>query len=62
MRESIYAIASLWYTAWVDAGQPDLTRLAGQHFTEADAKEFQTLNDAWRSNRIKGREHEAPVP
>jgi hypothetical protein len=24
MRASIYAIASFWYTAWVEAGQPDL--------------------------------------
>ena len=24
MRASIYAIASFWYTAWIDAGQPDL--------------------------------------
>jgi len=27
MRLSIYAIACFWYTAWVDAGQPDLTSL-----------------------------------
>ena len=25
MRQSIYAVASFWYTAWVNAGQPDLT-------------------------------------
>lgn len=24
MRASIYAIASFWYTAWIEAGQPDL--------------------------------------
>lgn len=24
MRQSIYSVASLWYTAWVNAGQPDL--------------------------------------
>ena len=27
MRLSIYAIACFWYTAWIDAGQPDLTSL-----------------------------------
>ena len=27
MRLSIYAIACFWYTAWVDAGQPDLNTL-----------------------------------
>ncbi len=24
MRQSIFAVASFWYTAWVNAGQPDL--------------------------------------
>ena len=27
MRASILAVGSIWYTAWVDAGQPDLTKL-----------------------------------
>lgn len=27
MRQSIYSVASFWYTAWVDAGQPDLNGL-----------------------------------
>lgn len=60
MRESVYAVASFWYTAWADAGQPDLTKLLDQKFTEADIKEFQILNNAWRSNAAQGREHEAP--
>lgn len=29
MREAILAVSSVWYTAWVDAGQPDLRPLAG---------------------------------
>ena len=29
MREAILAVSSAWYTAWVDAGQPDLRPLAG---------------------------------
>ena len=24
MRSSVYAVASFWYTAWVEAGQPNL--------------------------------------
>lgn len=24
MKKSIHAIGSIWFTAWVDAGQPDL--------------------------------------
>jgi hypothetical protein len=26
MRASIITVGSLWYTAWVDAGQPDLSK------------------------------------
>jgi hypothetical protein len=29
MHAAIWAIASAWFTAWVDAGQPDLTQLRG---------------------------------
>jgi hypothetical protein len=32
MRQAIAAVASFWYTAWVDAGQPDLGGLAGRPF------------------------------
>lgn len=58
MRQSIYAVASFWYTAWVDAGQPDLSKLTSVNFTEADLKEFEQLNSAWRFNSIKSREHD----
>jgi len=58
MRQSIQAVASFWYTAWVNAGQPDLSTLSKVAFTEADLKEFETLNERWRSGVVKGREHE----
>ncbi len=62
MRQSIYAIASFWYTAWVNAGQPDLKKLASKDFSAEDIKEFEKLNNNWRNSAIKGREHEAPIP
>ncbi len=58
MRLAIFSVASFWYTAWVNAGQPDLTDLAKQTFSESDLKEFETLNEQWNSAKIKGREHE----
>ncbi|MBL7737856.1 MAG: S1/P1 Nuclease [Chitinophagaceae bacterium] len=58
MRQSIFAIASFWYTAWVNAGQPDLTRLSNREFSPEDLKEFEELNAAWKSGNTKGREHE----
>ena len=58
MRQSIFAVASFWYTAWVNAGLPDLTSLATQSFTETDLKEFELLNEEWQAGKIKGREHD----
>ncbi len=58
MRQSVFAVASFWYTAWVNAGQPDLKILANKTFSPEDLKEFESLNDAWRSGTIKGREHD----
>lgn len=58
MRQSILSIASFWYTAWVNAGQPHLTTLAKQKFSETDMKEFEKLNEEWKNGKVKGREHE----
>jgi hypothetical protein len=59
MRQSIYAIASFWYTAWVNAGQPDLKELVIQKFTETDLKEFENLNKQWSlGSKMIGREEQ----
>ncbi len=57
MRQSISSIASFWFTAWVNAGQPDLKSLVKQKFSEADIKEFEELNTKWNSGgKMIGRE------
>lgn len=57
MREAIFATASFWYTAWVNAGQPDLSELAKQSFSEKELQEFEHLNTEWRkASGILGRE------
>ncbi|MGB8194817.1 MAG: zinc dependent phospholipase C family protein [Chitinophagaceae bacterium] len=48
MRQSIYCVASFWYTAWVNAGQPDLKTLSNKEFTAEELKEFEWINTAWR--------------
>ena len=57
MRQSISSIASFWYTAWVNAGQPDLKGLARQKLSEKDMKEFEELNAKWSGSvKMIGRE------
>lgn len=58
MRQSIFTVASFWYTAWINAGQPDLSKLRNKEFTPEDLQEFEKLNTAWKNAAIKGREHE----
>ena len=58
MRQSIFAVASFWYTAWVDAGQPDLRSMAPKIFSEADEKEFAALNEQWKNAPGKETEHD----
>ncbi len=50
MRQAIHSVASFWYTAWINAGQPRLDGLAGS-FSPEDSTAFKTLNEAWRSGR-----------
>ncbi|MFM7646012.1 MAG: zinc dependent phospholipase C family protein [Sphingomonadales bacterium] len=58
MRASIEAVASLWFTAWVNAGQPPLTLLAKQPLTGTALLSLQELESAYKNNPIKGREHD----
>ncbi len=58
MRLSIQSVAGFWYTAWVNAGQPDLKNLNNVAFSEADIKEFESLESDWKNGQVKGRVHE----
>lgn len=59
MRLSVASVASFWYTAWVNAGQPDLRGLANQKFSEVDSKEFEALNEKWKnSGKMIGKDEE----
>jgi hypothetical protein len=55
LRASVFAVASFWYTAWVNAGQPDLKNLSRKELTEQEQEEFSQLERSWRNEKIKGR-------
>ncbi len=55
MRQCIFAVASFWYTAWVDAGQPDLKNLTNKTFAPEEQKEFETLNLNWQNGKPLGK-------
>ncbi|MDD3877833.1 MAG: zinc dependent phospholipase C family protein [Bacteroidales bacterium] len=55
MMKSIDAVGSFWYTAWVDAGQPDLQRLFDKEISEQLKEEDRELDRLFRSGTPKGR-------
>jgi len=52
MRDAIYAIGCVWYTAWIDAGSPKL-----DFEKVADIEKDEELEKAFQSGQIKGRNH-----
>lgn len=50
MRQSIFAVASIWYTAWVNAGQPLLEAGRPVLFTAEDLKIFGDLDKSWKAS------------
>jgi hypothetical protein len=58
MRASVKMIGDVWFTAWVDAGQPDLHSMVDYKPTEAElAKRRQELKE-WKRNLVNARIHE----
>jgi hypothetical protein len=55
LRQSVFAVASFWYTAWVNAGQPDLKNLSRKELTEEEMDEFSNMEIKWRNEKVKGR-------
>ncbi len=61
-RASIKLTGDLWYTAWVDAGQPDLRRFINYQPTESELKEWEEEVKKWKEGNIESREHERGKP
>lgn len=58
MRQSIIDIGSLWLTAWVNAGQPDLNHLGEYEKNEQEQQEQQLLEKAVEKGKMLGRKHD----
>jgi GTP-binding protein YchF len=58
MRKSITAVASLWYTAWVNAGKPDLSDLDSPEITKRNSKHFQEDLEVWKKGKLYGMDGE----
>lgn len=58
MCAAIKMTGDLWYSAWVDAGQPDIRSLISYTPTEEELSERRRELEQARNNAIKARDHE----
>ncbi len=55
IKRAVLSTGSIWYTAWVDAGQPNLRDLQYTKPSDELIKELQALDDAYHHGLHKGR-------
>lgn len=58
LRASIYFTGSLWYTAWVNAGQPDLRKLEDKEVSDSMKRKQAEEEYLWKNGKLKGKGHE----
>lgn len=57
LTRSIIKVGSYWYTAWVNAGQPNLDELLEKKPSQKLIDEDLKLDKEYQNGKIKGREH-----
>lgn len=55
MRKAIITVGSYWYTAWINAGQPDLNKFSDSKLDTATEKELQEQEMQFQNGNMKGR-------
>jgi len=60
LRESVIDIGSFWFTAWVNAGQPDLDELINPILEDELKKETESMekDSSFTNKKAHGREHQ----
>jgi hypothetical protein len=59
MRSAVHTTGSFWYTAWVDAGQPDLKKFVDYRPSEEELSARRMELEAWKKKSMQVREHES---
>lgn len=58
LRAAIHTVGSIWYTAWVDAGQPDLKAITNFEISEEHKAALEQERQNWKDGKWKGRPEE----
>lgn len=57
MCASIKMVGDLWFTCWVDAGQPDIEVLLSLELGDKDKKKLKEEKKQWENRTVKSRAH-----
>jgi len=52
MRSAVLSVGSFWYSAWIDAGQPDLNKLIKQPLTADGIRKIQKEESIFKAGKI----------
>ena len=52
LRASILSVGSYWYSAWVDAGQPDLNKLIAKPMDDTEKAKIQNEETLYRTGKV----------
>jgi hypothetical protein len=58
MRAAVRMIGNFWYSAWIDAGQPDLKKLADYSPSAKELEENKAELQRWKERTFNIRKHE----
>jgi hypothetical protein len=53
MREAIITVGSMWYTAWVNAGKPDLGRFDNKEVSDSLTQADKASEELWKNGKSK---------
>ena len=56
MKAAIKMIGDFWYTAWVEAGQPDMRKLIDYKPTEEELKKRKEEIESWKQKGVPPKE------
>lgn len=58
LRAAVNMVGSIWYTAWVQAGQPALDNLSDIPPTQAEIDEAKKMEEKFKEGKAKGKGHD----
>lgn len=62
MRSAIKFTADFWYTAWVNAGKPDLSDMDPDYVTERNKAFYKQDMNAWKKGKVRGCKSDRDYP